>query len=89
MTTTHPHVTTDNDTEGKKLPKPPGKWRNKWLAIRSLTHNGVRHRAGDVILGTRLWPSRDTAETMAQADAANDLARGKSHLIQYSGAVSE
>lgn len=81
----------DSDFAPAKAIKPASQWRNKWgaaefcLSVDMATGRTDAFGPGDVVWGTKLFPTKEVAEEYAQVAIEMDVSRGVSPL-EYLGA---
>jgi hypothetical protein len=75
----------------ERAKKPASRWRNKWgaaedcLSVDMATGVVDEFKSGDIIWGTKLFPSKEMAEEYAERAMEVDVARGQAPL-EYLGA---
>lgn len=79
-----------DDTDPNAMKKPAKAWRNWWLVVHphSMT-KGRDARPGDKLVGEKMWPSKDTAETRAAFEMASPRYAASKGLNEYLGAFPE
>ena len=70
---------------------PPKKWRNWWLMNRFVRdhYTGLVHSPGERVPSSRLWPSKDIAETYAAQTLSESMRIHGVASMEYLGAEPE
>jgi hypothetical protein len=69
--------------------KPASRWVNRWRKVshENVTHGGIARQIGEEFSGTRVWPSKDSAETAAGRAIDRVWKAWRADLCEYIGAV--
>lgn len=75
--------------EREAVKEPPKRWRNWYRALTRFCDDDGLLRAGEVYHGTRLWPSKDAAESVASEESQDERCAVGAGFSEYLGAYPE